>query len=199
MKKLFVAIIVIVLVNVASAQIVGHYHLTEAGFSAGKGALTSGFDTRFDFSNDKSGILFVQANNDRATVNFGKKFGNFQFIESVGVFKNVPWTGPMLVYQVGSIDIISWNGIGFSKDREMKDPGYHPNFFFSFEGIGISFLKKNRVSASVMWFTQDRPDWFLAYKRTVPIGENSKLFGEITYSYLQQTPMFVIGYSMKMK
>ncbi|MEI6671987.1 MAG: hypothetical protein WCL02_01110 [bacterium] len=176
-----------------------NYSLTEVSITSGKGALTSGFDTRFDFSNGKSGVLFLQANNDRAAVHFGKKFGNIQLIESFGVFKNIPWTGPMIVYTLGPLDFIAWNGIGFAKTNTLKDPGYTPQFFFSYEGVGLTFLKNNRLSGALMYFGTDPMNWFISYKRTIIIGKRSKFFGEVTYNHALDIPMFVIGYTIKLQ
>lgn len=200
MKKVFVMIIGIIVMNVVSAQeSKTNYSLSDVTVSGGKGALTSGFDTRFDFSNNQNGILFLQANNDRAVINVGKKFGNLQLIESIGVFKNIPWTGPMVIYQLGPLDFIVWNGIGFAKTKELLAPSYKPQFFFSYEGIGLTVNKNNRLSASVMWFATEKPNWFISYKRTISLGKTSKLFGEVTYNHALDIPMFVIGYSIKLK
>jgi hypothetical protein len=199
MKKLFVMMISVMIISMVSAQeIKTNWQLSDVTISAGKGALTSGFDTRFDFSNNKDGILFLQANNDRAVVNVGKKFGNFQLIESIGVFKNIPWTGPMLLYQLGPFDFIVWNGVGFAKTKELLAPSYTPQFFFSYEGMGVTIKKNNKLSAAVMWFGNEKPNWFVSYKRTLSVGEKSKFFGEVTYNYNLKIPMFVLGYSMKL-
>jgi len=202
--KLFLLAMALMMSNLLFAQEqkvikIANYNLTTVTICSGKGALTSGLDTRFDFSNDKKGVLFLQANSDRATINFGKKFGNFQAIESFGVFKNIPWTGPMFLYQLGPLDFIAWNGFGFGKNDQLKDPGYEPHFFFSYEGIGLTLLKNNRFSGAIMYFTTEPMDWFLSYKRTIPVGERSNLFAEVTYGHSADLLMLVIGYSLKLK
>lgn len=203
--KLFVLVVAFIMSNSILAQKpkvikIGNYRLTDVSITSGKGALTSGLDTRFDFSNykDSNGVLFLQANSDRATIHWGRKFGNFQFIESFGSFKNIPWTGPMLLYQLGPIDLIAWNAVGFAKSDKLQEPGYTPQFFCSYEGIGITFLKKNRIGGAILYFGTEPMNWFLSYKRSMYIGKRSKLIAEITYNRNLDIPMFVIGYSMKL-
>lgn len=206
--KLVLLAIALVVVNLVSAQEVkktvikvGNWQLSEGTITSGKGALTSGFDTRFEFSNllDTNKVLFLQANNDRIIANFGKKFGNWSILESVGVYKNIPWTGPMFVYNDGVFDAIVWNGVGFAKNPELTAPAVKPQFFFSYEGLGLTFAKNNRVGAAVQWFATAPMNWFVSYKRTMNIGENSKIFAECTYNRNLDIPMFVIGYSLKLK
>ena len=105
--NLLVLAIVLCVTNLVSAQEtkksvkVGNWQLSDVTASSGKGALTSGFDTQFGFENLKNDnlVMFLQANNDRICLTFGKKFGNLKILESVAVFKNIPWTGPMILYQ----------------------------------------------------------------------------------------------------
>jgi len=199
-------LIIMLAVNSVSAQDttkvkkikVGNYNLTEFAISSGKGATTSGLDTRFDFLNKKKMVISLNANNDRATLNIGKKFKNMQILWSVGSFKNVPWTGAMLLFNVGPFDAIAWNGFGFSKDKEVIDPGYHPNFFMSYEGIGLTF-GKNHVGGAIMYFTTYPMNWFASYKRDFTISEKSKIFAEVTYNHDLDIPMFVVGYSIKLQ
>ena len=202
--KLSVFAIVLVAINLVSAQEekslkVAGYILSNVTISSGKGALTSGFDTQFGFSKGPNDILFLQANNDRICLNIGKKFGNFKLIESIAVFKNIPWTGPMVIYQWKGLDLMAWNGVGFAKDNTVTEPSYKPQFFFSYESIGLSFANYNRIGASVMWFGTQPVNWFASYKRIIPLGEQSKLFAEVTYNHNLDIPMFVIGYNLKLK
>lgn len=201
--KLIIFAIVLVAANLVSAQDikpikVGGYTLSDVTITSGKGAMTSGLDTRFDFSNEKNWVLNLQANSDRATINIGKKFKNLQLIESFGVYKNLLWTGPMILYQVGPLDMIAWNGIAFAKTNELKDIGYNPQFFCSYEGLGLTFLKNNRIGGAILYFGTAPMNWFVSYKRVIPIGEKSKFFAEVTYNHALDIPMFVIGYSLKL-
>lgn len=204
--KLVLFAMVLVVTNSVFAQEkksikVGNWQLSDVTITSGKGALTSGFDTQFGFTNvknDKS-VLFLQANNDRICVTAGKKFGNFKVLESFAVFKNIPWTGPMILYSDGLLDAIVWNGVGFAKTNELLSPSYKPQFFFSYEGIGLTFLKNNRIGASAMWFGTQPVNWFVSYKHTFNIGEKSKLFAECTYNHNLDIPMFVVGYTLKLK
>lgn len=204
--KLFIMTIILCVANLVSAKEnktikIGNYELSGITITSGKGALTSGFDTRFDFVNVKyaDAILNLQANNDRICINIGKSFGNLKLIESIAVFKNIPWTGPMILYSTGPFDAIVWNGVGFAKTPELLVPGYKPQFFFSYEGIGLTFLKNNRIGAAVMWFGSNPMNWFVSYKHTFTIGEKSNLFAECTYNHNLDIPMFVIGYNLKLK
>lgn len=203
--KLLLLAIILIAVNFVSAQEmktikVGNYELSNATVTSGKGALTSGFDTQFGFANtkDSSKVLFLQANNDRICINVGKSFGNLSLLESVAVFKNIPWTGPMILYKAGPFDFIVWNGVGFAKTNQLTEPGFKPQFFFSYEGVGLTFAKNNRIGASAMWFATQPVNWFVSYKRTFNIGEKSKLFAECTYNHALDIPMFVIGYNVKL-
>lgn len=205
--KLVLLAIALVVVNLVSAQEVkkavkvGNWQLSDVTVTSGKGALTSGFDTQFGFTNLKNDklVLFLQANNDRICATVGKRFGNFKVLESFAVFKNIPWTGPMILYSAGPFDAIVWNGVGFAKTNELLAPSYKPQFFFSYEGVGLTFLKNNRIGASAMWFGTTPVNWFVSYKHNFNIGEKSKLFAECTYNHNLDIPMFVIGYSLKLK
>jgi len=181
--KLFTIVIILFAINLVSAKEnktikVGNYELSNVTVTSGKGALTSGFDTQFGFANikDTTKVLFLQANNDRICINIGKSFGNLTLLESVAVFKNIPWTGPMILYNAGPFDAIVWNGVGFAKTNELLAPSYKPQFFFSYEGVGLTFLKNNRIGASAMWFGTQPVNWFVSYKHTFNIGERSKIF-----------------------
>jgi hypothetical protein len=204
MKKLF-AIIAIMVISFASfAQTsprLGNYSLSEATVTSGKGAISSGLDTRFDFANsaDTNMVLFLQANADRITVHVGKRFGNLKLIESFGVYKNMPWTGPMILYKLGPLDFIAWNGVIFASTDQLQAPGYRPQFFISYEGMGLTIAKYHRIGGAVLWFGTQEMNWFVSYKGIVPIGKKSKLFTEITYNHTLDIPMFVIGYTMKLK
>jgi len=197
MKNLFLSILALVTFTiVANAQETKKFTLSSVTVSSGKTALTSGLDTKVTFTNG-SGIIFVQANADRAIVNFGKKIKNFQVVESFGVYKNVPWTGPQIVYQKGFLDLMAWNGVGFGKDPSLTCPGTKPEFFLSYEGLGITVLKNYRVGGSALWFRTDPMNWFVSVKRTFNLGDKSKIFSEITYNHTLDIPMFVIGYTLK--
>ena len=187
----------VVLTITVNAQETKKITVSDITISSGKTALTSGLDTKITFTNGGDGILYIQANADRAMINIGKKIKNFQLIESIGVYKNVPWTGPMLIFQKGIFDATVWNGVSFSTDAQMSNPGYKPTFFFSYEGIGLTFLKTNRIGGAVMWFKTDKMNWFVSYKKLVSIGDKSKIFGEVTYNHTLDIPMFVIGYNLK--
>jgi len=209
MKKLFIIVIIIASTKLAFAQKtlistdlkLGPWTLSEVGITSGKGALTSGLDTRIEFMswNDSTKVFFLQANNDRIVGNFGKKIGKLKILQSVGVFKNIPWTGPWLIYSNDVLDFSIWNGIGFAKTVELKAPGFSPKFFFSYEGVGLTFIKNNRIGISAMWFATEKGNWFLSYKRNINIGKYSKLFAECTYNRALDIPMFMIGYSLKLK
>ncbi len=179
----------------------GNYSLSEATITSGKGAIASGLDTRFDFANsaDPNMVLFMQANTDRVTINVGKRFGNLKLIESFGIFKNMPWTGPMILYKLGPLDFIAWNGIMFAKTDQLQEAGYNPQFFISYEGMGVTIAKYHRIGGAVLWFGTQPMNWFVSYKGTLPIGKQSKLFTEITYNHALDIPMFVVGYTMKLK
>lgn len=204
MKKLFGITILVIIASLSFAQTsprLGNYSLSEATITSGKGAIASGLDTRFDFANsaDPNMVLFLQANTDRVTVNVGKKFGNLKLIESFGVYKNMPWTGPMVLYKLGPLDFIAWNGVMFAKNDQLEKVGYNPQFFISYEGMGLTIAKYHRVGAAVLWFGTQPMNWFISYKGTIPIGKQSKLFTEVTYNHTLDIPMFVVGYSMKLK
>lgn len=140
---------------------VGNFSLTEATITAGKGAVTSGLDTRVDFSNPNGWLIFVQANNDRAMVNIGKKVGkHFTIIQSIGQYKNVPWTGPMILYKANinnfmAFDAILWGGCAFATDKVMTNPSYKPQFFMSYDGAGITLFKNHRIGGAVLWIKTD--------------------------------------------
>ncbi|MFA6386393.1 MAG: hypothetical protein WCW04_01305 [Candidatus Paceibacterota bacterium] len=187
-------VIMIVSTITVNAQ---EFKISDITISSGKTALTSGLDTKVSFSNGKNRVLFIQANADRAILNIGKKIKNFQIVESFGVYKNVLWTGPQITYQKGIIDVMLWNGVGFGKDKELTSPGTKPEFFLSYEGVGITVFKNYRIGGSVLWFRTDPMNWFVSAKRTFSIGEKSKIFTEVTYNHTLDIPMFVIGYSLK--
>lgn len=204
MKKITTTIVMVIVAMTTFAQQtntvkIGKFALNYATVSSGKGALSSGLDTKFDFTTEKNGVMSIQANSDRIAVHIGKKYGKFQYLQSIGVFKNVPWTGPMFLYQAGPVDFIVWNGIGLSKNKTVKEPGLKPNFFFSYEGVGVTVAKTHHIGFSAMWFTTNNVNWFAAYKKTFLVGEKSKIFGEITYNHNENIPMFVIGYTFKVK
>jgi hypothetical protein len=178
---------------------IGGYQLNGFSITSGKGALTSGLDTKFDFSNQRKWVVSIQANSDRATINIGKKWKHFQVLESFGVYKNMIWTGPMLLANFGPLDLIAWNGICLSKSSELKETGFNPNFLLSYEGAGLTFWKNNRIGGAVLWFGQAPMNWFISYKRTIPLGDKSRFFVEATYNHTLDIPMFVIGYSMKLQ
>ena len=201
-KVIMLSIAMLMVVNIVFAQDkkpikIGTYHLNEFTITSGKGAMTSGLDTRVDFSNEKNWAIFVQANSDRITVNFGKKWKHFQVLESFGVYKNMLWTGPMLLGKFGPLDMIVWNGAMFAKTAALTETGYNPQFFFSYEGAGLTFCKNNRIGGAVLWFGQAPMNWFVSYKRTINIGERSKLFAELTYNHALNIPMVVVGYNIK--
>ena len=198
MKNLFLSILALVILTiVASAQEAKKFTLSSVTVSSGKTALTSGLDTKVTFTNSSNGIIFVQANADRAILNIGKKIKNFQVVESFGVYKNVPWTGPQIVFQKGFLDVMAWNGIGFGKDPSLTCPGTKPEFFLSYEGLGITFLKNYRIGGSMLWFRTDPMNWFVSVKRNFNLSDKSKIFSEITYNHTLDIPMFVIGYIIK--
>lgn len=203
MKKFFASIAIMVISLVSFAQTsprLGNYSLTDATIASGKGAIASGLDARFDFANsaDSNMVVFLQANADRITVNVGKRFGNLKLIESFGVYKNMPWTGPMILYKIGPLDFIAWNGVIFATTDQLQAPGYTPQFFISYEGMGMTIAKYHRIGGAVLWFGTQPMNWFISYKGTIPIGKQSKLFAEITYNHILNIPMFVVGYSMKL-
>lgn len=200
--KMLLSIAMLMIANILFAQEkkpikIGNYQLKEFAVSSGKGAMTSGLDTRFDFSTPKNWGISLQANSDRATITIGKKWKHFQVLESFGIYKNIPWTGPMLLCNFGPLDMIVWNGVGFAKESDLKDIGYNPQFFFSYEGAGLTFCKNNRIGGAVLWFGQQPMNWFISYKRNIAIGERSKIFAEVTYNHELDIPMVVIGYSIK--
>jgi len=198
MKNLFLSILALVtLTIVASAQETKKFSISSVTVSSGKTALTSGLDTKITFTNGNNGIIFIQANADRAIVNIGKKIKNFQIVESIGVYKNVFWTGPQIVYQKGFLDLMAWNGVGFGKDPGLTCPGTKPEFFISYEGIGITVLKNYRIGGSMLWFRTDPMNWFVSAKRNFNLGDKSKIFFEITYNRTLDIPMFGIGYTLK--
>ncbi len=204
MKKLFVLFVMVSISIVSFSQTsprLGNYNLSELTISSGKGAISSGLDTYFNFTNSVTPnmVLFIQANSDRITINVGKRFGNLKLIESFGIYKNMPWTGPMILYNIGPLDFIAWNGIIFATTDQLQAPGHKPQFFFSYEGMGLTIAKYHRVGAAVMWFGTQPMNWFVSYKGTVPIGKQSKIFGEVTYNHNLNIPMFVIGYNIKFK
>ena len=198
MKKFRLLLLVVLFssITIVNAQ-EKKFTVSDVTVSSGKTALTSGLDTKVSFSNGKN-VIFIQANADRAILNIGKKIKYFQIVESFGVYKNVLWTGPQIVYQKKFLDVMLWNGVGFGKDRELTCPGTKPEFFLSFEGVGITFLKNYRIGGSVLWFRTDPINWFVSIKRTFSIGEKSKMFTEVTYNHTLDIPMFVIGYNLKL-
>jgi len=159
----------------------------------GRGVLSSGADMTLDFAWDKNKILFLKANNDRAIVNIGKAFGNFQAILSVGVYKNAPWAGPMFKYKYKFLSFTSWNGIAFGKDAELTAPGVTPRFFFSYQTIDMVF-GKNCMGYTLFYKTVYPANHFFFYKRTMPISKQAAFTFEATYNHQEQIPMFVIGY-----
>lgn len=204
MKNVFVSIAFVVISSVTFAQTsprLGNYSLSEVTITSGKGAIASGLDTRFDFTNsvNPNMVLFMQANADRITINVGKRFGNLKLIESFGIYKNMPWTGPMIIYKLGPLDMIAWNGVMFAKTDQLQEVGYKPQFFISYEGMGLTIAKNHRIGAAVLWFGTQPMNWFVSYKANIPIGKQSKLFAEVTYNHALDIPMFVVGYTMKLK
>lgn len=205
MKKTIVSIVMMLVSSMIVAQSkksihIGKYTLSDVTVSSGKTAITSGLDTKVDFTHiDSNRVMFVLANADRIMVNVGKKWNKFTYIQSFGQFKNIPWTGPMFIVNMGPVDVTVWHGFGLSKDKTLKEPGLKPNFFFSYEGVGVKLPKNSRINASVIWFTTNKMNWFVGYKKTVLIGEKAKIFGEITYNHNENIPMFVVGYTFKVK
>ncbi|NVN97057.1 hypothetical protein HXX01_02375 [Candidatus Nomurabacteria bacterium] len=199
MKSLILILAILLVTSIISnAQETKKLSLSEITISSGKTALTSGLDTRVTFTNGSNLVLFIQANNDRAYINIGRKIKKFQITATIGPYKNVPWAGPMIVYQKGIFDAIVWNGVSLATDPQMSKPGYKPTFFFSYEGVGLTFLKTNRIGGAVQWFQDQKLNWFVSYKKIFKLGEKSKLFGEITYNHSLDIPMFVMGYSLKL-
>lgn len=203
MKKLFIITVLITIVSMSFAQTsprLGNYSLSEVTITSGKGAIASGLDTRFDFANSANPnmVLFMQANSDRVTVNVGKKFGNLKLIESFGIFKNMPWTGPMILYKLGPLDFIAWNGCVFAKNDQLAEFGYTPQFFISYEGMGLTIAKYHRIGTAVLWFGTQSMNWFVSYKGSISLGKQSKIFTEITYNHALDIPMFIVGYTMKL-
>jgi len=203
MKKIIVMfVIIIAFVNSVYSQEIksNNFSISDITISSGKGALTSGFDTRIDFTTNDNNVLFIQANNDRACVNIGKKFGAFKILESVAVYKNIPWTGPMVLFAKGAFDAIVWNGVGFAKTKDCLAPDFKPQFFVSYEGLGATFARNNRIGGAVMYFESNpKVNWFISYKRTVILGSKAKVFAEVTYNHQLDIPMFIVGYSLKFK
>lgn len=199
MKKFRLLLLVVLFLSITTVNAQETKKMTVSDFTilSGKTALGSGLDTRVSFSNGGNGILYIQANSDRLIVNIGKKIKNFQLIESIGIYKNVFWTGPMIIFKKGILDILIWNGISLATDQIMSNPGYKPTFFFSYEGAGLTFLNNNRIGGAVMWLKTDKMNWFASYKKTFSVGEKSKLFGEITYNHSLDIPMFVAGYTLR--
>jgi len=198
MKNFVLILVILFSVLVSNAQDTKKFSLSEITVSSGKTALSSGLDTRVTFSNGGNGIFNIQANSDRLIVNIGKKIKNFQLIESIGVYKNVPWTGPMIIFKKGILDLLIWNGISLATDPIMSNPGYKPTFFFSYEVAGLTFLKTNRIGGAIQWLKTDKMNWFVSYKKTFSVGEKNKLFAEITYNHVLDIPMFVMGYTIKL-
>jgi len=195
MKKFFIILTLMFFVAITiSAQ---NIKLSDVTISSGKTATSSGLDTRATFTNSKSLIFYIQSNSDRSYIQIGKKFGNFQLSESIGVYKNIPWTGPMIVYQKSFFDAMIWSGIAFANDKKMSQPDLKPQFFMNYDAVGFTFLKTNRIGGAVMWFQDQEINWFVSYKKIVALGEKSKLFSEITYNHTLDIPMFVIGYNLK--
>lgn len=200
--KMFLFAIILVVVNSVSAQEkktlkVGTYHLTQATISAGQGILTTGLDITTSFKNEKNGVLSIQTNGNGTTVSVGKAFGNLRIVESLGIFHNMIWTGPLVTYCLGPLDFMAWNGLVFAKSEALDAPGYKPHFLLSYEGIGITFLRNNRIGGSIMFFGQAPMNWFVSYKRLFNIGSQSKIFVEATYNRNLNAPMFVGGLTVK--
>lgn len=176
------------------------FSLNEGKVSVGKGAMTSGFDVVISFSNPNKVALIAQGNNERINVRIGKswgdekKFGNFTILATGGVFKNVPWIGPMFLYSHKWFDLCSWSGIGMSTDNQLTDPGWNPNFFFNYQEAGLNF-GKNRFAYSFMFFRTAKINHFLIYKRNFNLGKDTGLFVETTYDFTQEIPMFVVGFT----
>lgn len=193
MKKKFFFTVLLISVITTNAQI----KLSDITISSGKTATSSGLDTRATFTNGKSLIFYIQANSDRSYIQIGKRFGNFQLSESIGIYKNVPWTGPMIIYQKSFFDAMIWSGISFANDKKMSQPDFKPQFFMNYDAVGFTFFKTNRIGGAIMFFQDQKLNWFISYKKIINLGEKSKLFGEITYNHTLDIPMFVIGYSLK--
>ncbi len=207
MKKSIIIISIIILSSLSTVTFaqtsprMGNYSLSEATITSGKGAISSGLDTRFDFTNsaDTNMVVFMQANSDRVTVHVGRRLGNLKLIESFGVFKNMPWTGPMILYIWGPFDFMAWNGVVLSKSEKNLEIGYKPHFFISYESVGLTVAKYHKIGGSILYFGTDPLNWFVYYRETFPIGKQSKLFAEITYNHTLDIPMFIVGYAMKFK
>jgi hypothetical protein len=173
-------------------------HLDQIIVSEGKGAMTSGLDFVICMSKPNGVILGAQANNERANIRFGKswenkEFGNFSAIVTLGAYKNVPWIGPMFLYNYKFIDLFSWSGVGMSTDNKLTDPGWNPNFFFTYEEAGLTF-GKNRIAYAIQFFSINPLDHFLIYRRNIPLSKKHEFFIETTYYFNKDMPMFVLGY-----
>jgi len=194
MVVIFSAILLLGFIGKAFSQItINNLTVTE-----GKGAMTSGFDVVVSFSSPNGLIYGAQANNERSNLRFGKTFGNkkvgeFSALATGGAFKNVPWIGPMFLYQYKWIDLFSWTGIGMATNKNFTDPGWKPTYFFNYEEAGLT-LGKNRFAYSFILFTTEKINHFAIYRRTFPLNEKSKFFFETTWHFSKKIPMFVIGY-----
>jgi len=175
--------------NLSKAQI----SIDNITVSEGKGAMTSGFDIVISLSKPNGIIFSAQANNERANMRFGKKWGNFSALVTIGAFRNVPWAGPMFFYDHKWFDLFSWSGIGMSKDYKVTEPGWNPNFFFNYEEAGLN-LGKNRFAYAIQWFITKKPDHFVIYRRNIPLSDKHGFFIETTYYITKDMPMFVLGY-----
>lgn len=193
MVAVFSAIFLLGFIEKAFSQIA----LNDLTITEGKGAMTSGLDAVISLKNSNGLIFGAQANNERSNLRFGKKFetkfGDFSILATGGAFKNVPWIGPMFLYEYKCIDLFSWTGIGMATNKNFTDPGWKPTYFFNYEEVGLT-LGKNRFAYSFILFTTEKINHFVIYRRTLPLNEKSKFFVETTYHFSQEIPMFVIGY-----
>lgn len=201
MKKsilLTVAILGMVFCNAHSQVTLDRIQMSE-----GKGAMTSGLDFVVSFSGQKGRIYAIQANNERVNLRIGKQYGDFSVLFTTGAFRNVPWAGPMAYYSVKGFTFFTWSGIGFGTDKELTDPGFQPQFFFTYNSVEYAF-GNNAVSYAFQFFTTNPMDHFFVYRRVFPLNkafkegsllQAGKFFVETTYDCRQDLAMFVVGYA----
>ena len=107
MKKsvLLASFIIVMGVQCVQSQVT----LDRISMSEGKGAMTSGLDFVLSFSGQNDRLYALQANNERINVRFGKRFGDFTALATLGAFRNVPWAGPMFSYSKFGFTLFSWS------------------------------------------------------------------------------------------
>lgn len=190
MKKQIICLILFLgVVSFLSAQ--NGMKLSELTANIGKGAFTSGFDITLRFKTQRR-FLEITGNHERGYMaHLWKLPLSVKAGISGGVFKNMPWLGPYVIFEPTKfLSLLYWRGW---RAGEPDNPGTEIRDFFDSKGI---FLMWKGIKLSYVHVTfLDEKSHLPGVSYTTPINKVFKCFVGIDYKSSEETLLYRIGVS----